>query len=168
MISSIGCTRTVSSPIRSATSSRHSTFIHSPSPCTVAHHSKWHTDRLTRECEGRQTSVLQTEHNKGRNAAIEFSLTSPTFQELGPDARALLGVVAFFPQDIIESNLEWLFPTVSDGTGVLDEFSITSMTHRSNGFILQHSGIVSLPRIQSRPHFSVHLSNATSPGCQSN
>ena len=79
--------------------------------------------------------MLRTQHNKSLAATIELSLASPLLQELGRDARALLGVVAFFPQGVGENNLGWLFPTTPDGIETLDGFCILSLTYRSNGFI---------------------------------
>ena len=102
---------------------------------TVAHQNNWNSLRLAKEWEQRQTCLLRTEHNKSLAAAIELSLSSHMFKELGSSARDLLGVVAFFPQGIDESNLDWLFPTISDGTTTLDKFCILSLTYRSNGFI---------------------------------
>jgi len=62
---------------------------------TVAHHNRWGIDRLASEWDKHRTGILRMDHKRGLAAAIGLSLSSPMFQELGPDARDLLGVVAF-------------------------------------------------------------------------
>jgi len=73
--------------------------------------------------------------NKSLAATIELSLASQTFQELGPDARELLGVIAFFPRGVNEKNADWLFPTISSRAKIINKFCVLSLTYRSDGFI---------------------------------
>ena len=102
---------------------------------TVAHQNRWDGNRLAREWERHHTGVLQTDRNESLGATIELSLASPMFKRLGPEARDLLGVIAFFPQGVNEANLDWLFPTISNAVAILDKFCILSLTYRSDGFV---------------------------------
>ena len=102
---------------------------------TVAQQSKWDPDRLATEWERRRTGVLHLQHSGSLATTIELSLGSPMFQELGPDARPLLEVIAFLPQGVNEKHTNWLFPTVSDIQNILDGFCILSLAYRNNGYI---------------------------------
>ena len=102
---------------------------------TVASHNAWDYDRLVKEWDARGGQVLQTYQNQSLAATIELSLSSPTFHRLGPNARDLLQVVAFFPQGVDEKNLDWLFPTILNRNTMFDAFCLLSLAYRNNGFI---------------------------------
>jgi tetratricopeptide (TPR) repeat protein len=102
---------------------------------TAASHNAWDFDRLAKEWDAQRAKVLHTAYNESLAATIELSLSSPTFLSLGPSARDLLEVIAFFPQGIDETNINWLFPTISDRQNLFDIFCVLSLTYRSNGFV---------------------------------
>ena len=102
---------------------------------TVGQHNQWDASRLAVEWERQRTAVLDTQHSKSLATTIGLSLASPAFRELGPDARSLLEVVAFFPQGINEKNTHWLFPTISGVSNMLDKFCVLSLAYRNNGFV---------------------------------
>jgi tetratricopeptide (TPR) repeat protein len=102
---------------------------------TTASHNGWDYERLAKEWDAQRAQVLRTGYNESLATTIELSLASPTFQSLGPNARDLIGAVAFFPQGIDEKNLSWLFPAIPNRTNIFDQFYVLSLTYRSNGFI---------------------------------
>jgi tetratricopeptide (TPR) repeat protein len=102
---------------------------------TTAFQNVWNYDRLSKEWESQRAQILQTDYNKSLAATIELSLTSSTFLSLGPDARDLLGIIAFFPQGVDENNLDWLFPTISNRKNIFDKFCVLSLAYRSNSSI---------------------------------
>ena len=97
---------------------------------TVAQQNRWDTRQLTMEWESHRTRVLRTRNLGSLAATVELSLASSMFQELGPDARDVLEVVAFFPQGLKEVKDDNV-----DGPTVFDIFCNLSLTHRCNGFI---------------------------------
>jgi tetratricopeptide (TPR) repeat protein len=102
---------------------------------TTASQNIWDHDRLAKEWDPQHTQILQTEYNESLATTIELSLTSPMFCQLGPDARDLLGVIAFFPQGVDMNNLDWLFPTTPNRQNIFDKFCALSLTYQSTTFI---------------------------------
>ena len=103
---------------------------------TVASQKLWDYPRILKEWEKQKVKVLQTGHgNQSLAASVEVSLGSPTFRELGPQARQVLGVVAFFPQGIDQKKLDWLFPDIPDREDIIDGFCMLSLASRYKGFI---------------------------------
>ena len=101
---------------------------------TTASHNIWDYNELAEEWNAHRSQALCTDYESPA-ATIELSLASPTFRELGPHTRDLLGVVAFFPQGIDKNNLNWLFPTIPDRKNIFNKFRVLSLTSRSDGFI---------------------------------
>ena len=123
---------------------------------TIAAQNQWNGSRLTREWYEWRTGVLQTGHNESFAATVEFSLISPTFVNLGPDARRVLEVIAFFPLGVDERKLEWVFPTVSDRQKIIDGLCILSLTYRASGFITMLAPRLPPPEEPQLVHSSSH------------
>ena len=102
---------------------------------TVAQENKWSADWLVMEWASQRTAALDSKFSGSLAATIELSLTSPTFQKLGPDAHGFLKAVAFFPQGVNKKNSRWLFPTIPNAPRVLDEFCVLSLTYQNDGFV---------------------------------
>ena len=101
----------------------------------VSQRNNWNADRLTGEWEKQRMAVPRAEDNPSLAATIQLSLASPIFERLGPSARELLSIIAFFPQGIDEKDLEWLFPGISSGADLFDEFCALSLSQRAGRFI---------------------------------
>ena len=69
---------------------------------TAASHNDWSYSRLAEEWETHRAQALRTDLDESLASSIELSLNSPTFRNLDPLARDLLGVVAFFPHGVDE------------------------------------------------------------------
>ena len=95
----------------------------------VARSNGWTIEQLGREWEQMQASMLQTKHNSSLTTAIELSLASPLFRQLDSDARAVLEVIAFFPQGVHGRNIGWLFPTIPNRAEILYTFGVLSLTY---------------------------------------
>ena len=134
---------------------------------TTASRNMWDYDRLAREWDTHRVQVLRNDYNESLEAAIELSLSSPTFRDL-------LSAIAFFPQGINENNLDWLFPTISNRRNVLDRFTVLSLTSRNNGFVTMLAPLRDYlfpkepalsPLIQTaKDHYLTRLSVETNPG----
>ena len=71
---------------------------------TTAAHNAWDHNRLAREWSTHHARALRTHYNGSLEATIELSLASPTFRDLEPIARDVLGVIACLPQGIDENT----------------------------------------------------------------
>ena len=100
----------------------------------TATRNSWDYDRLAGEWDTQRAQVLRRDYDKNLAAATELSLASPIVHNLGPNARDLLTVVAFFPQGIDVENLDWLFPTISNTRDIFGQFRGLSLAYLSDGF----------------------------------
>ena len=141
---------------------------------TVSQQNRWNTKRLTAEWEKQRTGVLRARNLGSLAATVELSLASPMFQELGPDGREALEVVAFFPQGVDKDDVEGLFPTISDGLSMLDTFCNLSLAYHGNRFITMLAPLRDYLRLKdpmsslllrtAKDHYFMRLSVDLRPG----
>ena len=101
---------------------------------TIASRHAWDHDELAQEWDSHPVEVLQTGY-ESLGATIELSFVSPSFRNLGPNARDLLEVITCFPNGIDTADLDWLFPILPDRKNIFDTFSALSLTYENKGFI---------------------------------
>ena len=101
---------------------------------TAAACNAWDYDQLTKEWDTQWARVSEIGCNKCLATTIELTLASPKFCSLGPNARDLLGVVAFFPQGINKTNIDRFFPTISNRIDIFATLCVLSLVYQSNGF----------------------------------
>jgi len=105
---------------------------------TLARHKDWDANWMAQQWYWCHKPALLADHNKTLAAIVELSLSSSlVFRDFGPEARDILGIVAFFPQGIDEKKLGWLFPRVHPRKreGTFERFLTLSLLYRSDGFI---------------------------------
>jgi len=100
----------------------------------VAHHNNWD---VAEQCQWlRRHAHRLADNDECPEAIVRLSLSS--LQRFGSekDVRALLAVIAFFPQGIVEDKLDCLSARVHPGKRkeMFETFSSLSLTYRSDGF----------------------------------
>ncbi|KAH7922653.1 hypothetical protein BV22DRAFT_1131257 [Leucogyrophana mollusca] len=88
----------------------------------VATENQWTLGQLLSAWEKQQTDLLEVGGGKLQSLSvmIELSLASSSIKQLGNDARHVMQVAAFLPQEIIEKNLKDLFPTIPNVRTIVD------------------------------------------------
>ena len=104
-----------------------------------------------RACFGRD-DLIETVVGLADNLKHIALVGAVTFCELGPEARDLLGVIAFYPQGING----WFFPAISERRDIFGKFCVLSLTYRNNGLATTLAPIrdsLSPKDPTSSPHF---------------
>ena len=95
----------------------------------------WDESMLLKAWGGGETSGLGKDYHQSLKGAMEPMLCSPTIQNLGATARAVLEAITVYPSGVEECRLEIRFPGIVGIREAIDVLCKFSFIYRENGFV---------------------------------
>ncbi|KAG0708348.1 hypothetical protein DFH29DRAFT_477621 [Suillus ampliporus] len=103
----------------------------------AAQQNGWSPAMLLERWKDQHSVVLNHGEGKLQNFSytMQLSLTSPSIQKLGEDARRALVVIAFLPQGLSANLARDLLPSLTEVSAICDVLCMQSLVYRQDNFI---------------------------------